>query len=157
MFLSHSVRNWTNSMQAIELLIRRFYESFAHQSLFFFPPNLLKIFFNFLDLHLATTVLIFLHHVPCKSAIGNPRGQTETSLGQQKWDPGGKLSYVLFLIFATPSKAIIFRPLGHVHVIIKCTYPIKGLKKPEKWNYHLLNFYLLILEKFGPFLASLLA
>ena len=36
------------------------------------------------DLHLSTTVIIFLHHVPCKSAIGNPRGQTETSLGQQK-------------------------------------------------------------------------
>ena len=121
-------------------------------NLIFFPTkfaaclDLLKIFFIFFDLHLSTTVLIFLHHVPCKSAIGNPRGQTETSLGQQKWDPGGKLSYVLFLIFATPSKAIIFRPLGHVHVnihrdldyfrslwIIK--FPIKDMK--QNWEVEL--------------------
>ena len=118
----------------------------------FFPTkfaaclDLLKIFFIFFDLHLSTTVLNFLHRVPCKSAIGNPRGQTETSLGQQKWDPGGKLSYVLFLIFATPSKAIIFRPLGHVHVnihrdldyfrslwIIK--FPIKDMK--QNWEVEL--------------------
>ena len=119
---------------------------------FFFLPNLLLVWISskyssfFFDLHLSTTVLIFLHHVPCKSAIGNPRGQTETSLGQQKWDPGGKLSYVLFLIFATPSKAIIFRPLGHVHVnihrdldyfrslwIIK--FPIKDMK--QNWEVEL--------------------
>ena len=132
-------------------------------NLYFFPTkfaacfDLLKIFFNFFDLHLATTVLIFLHHVPCKSAIGNPRGQTETSLGQQKWDPGGKLSYVLFLIFATPSKAIIFRPLGHVHVIIKCTYPIKGLKKTWEVELSLTQFLSFNFGKFWKNLAHLLA
>ena len=121
-------------------------------NLFFFPSkfaaclDIHKILFIFFDWHLSTTVLIFLHHVPCKSAIGNPRGQTETSLGQQKWDPGGKLSYVLFLIFATPSQAIIFRPRGHVHVIthrdLDCSrslwiikFPIKDIK--QNWGVEL--------------------
>ena len=131
----------------------------------FGPPQNILIFFLF-DLHLSTTLLIFLHHVPCKSAIGNPRGQTETSLGQQKWDPGGKLSYVLFLIFATPSKAIIFRPRGHVHVIIhrdlECSRSLWIIKFPilKTWNKTDSIFVFQFwknLEKFGPFLASLLA